>query len=404
MASHAMTRPDLTSHAALRHAGVPETVRRLTQVSFIIRLVAILVAMVASAGSTWDLVDILIYLVLGGLSFFGLMNTRFLSTVREHPMIALLDALLVAVVVAASGLDSPLILAALTTALLVGLWVDVRAGTIVIASLLLLYLSSLSREAIEAGHVVTTVVVVPFVYVTFWALGLTVTRTARQQQTTDALVRDAVATAAASEERTKVARELHDSLAKTLQGMTLTATAIPALMEHHPEQAKQSSEELRHMGVTAVAQVRDVMTGLRRPTSDVPLSVAVVHLATLWQQRQERAVEVSVEDIDTSDETVRYELLTICEEALENVAKYAGPCRVRVSLRAEGNDLVLVIEDFGKGTDQMRMTAASGAGHHGVIGMHERMARIGGLCTWTSRPGEGTRVECRVHRSGLVER
>lgn len=396
-----MASPDRT---ALRHVGVPETVRQLTQVSFVIRLAAILLAMIASVGTAWELVDLVAIIVVAGLSFFGLMNTRYLPIVREHPMIALLDALVVSVAVTLSGPDTPLILALLGTALLVGLWADLWGGSIVIATLICLYLVSLTTDPLEAESSFTAVVVLPFVVVAFWALGLVVARSSRHQQVTDSMVREAVVTAATAAERTRVAQELHDSLAKTLQGMTLTATAIPTLMERDPELARASTEELRGLGVLAVSQVRDIMTGLRQQASQVPLSVAVVQLATAWQERHDRRAELNIAELDTSDEAVRYELLTVCEEALDNVARHAGPCRVVVSLQLVSQDLVLAIRDFGRGTDADALAAARAAGHHGVTGMHERMARIGGACEVISIPGEGTTVECRVNRSGLVER
>lgn len=387
-----------------RAAEVPETVRRLTQVSFIIRLAAVLIAMLASVGSTWQLIDMVAIVVLTGLSFVGLMNTRLLPVVRRHPMIALLDALLVSAAVAMSGPSSPLIIAVLSTALLVGLWADGWGGSIVIAALGALYLVSLTQAPLDAESAFMAAVVLPFVFVSFWVLGIVVARSAQHQQVTDAMVRDAVAMASASAERTKVARELHDSLAKTLQGLTLTATAIPALMEQDPDLAKSSADELRGLGVLAVSQVRDIMTGLREGPAELPLSVGVVQLATMWQERHDRRAELAIEELDTTDEAVRYELLAICEEALDNVARHAGPCRVVVSLALDGADLVLSVRDFGKGADVRTLAAASNAGHHGVTGMHERMARIGGTCQLISIPGEGTTVECRVNRGGLVER
>jgi len=193
-----------------RHAGVPIVVRQLTQVAFLVRLVALVLAMVANLGRSMAPDDLLGYLVIGATSFVGLMNTRWLETVRRHPMIALVDALLVASAVAFDGVDSPLLLAALTTALLIGLWVDPRAGVIVVLPLVLLYLLGASQHPIEVSQIFILVVVLPFVFVTLWLLGATVSRAVHREARAQLVVRDAVATAAASEERSRVARELHD--------------------------------------------------------------------------------------------------------------------------------------------------------------------------------------------------
>lgn len=386
-----------------RHGGVPETIRLITQVSFLVRLVAVLLAMVASLGQTLGAVDIIAVVVLGGVSFACLMNTRWLTVVRRHPMIALIDALVVAVVVSLDGRDTPLILAALTTALLVGLWVDVKAGLITVVPIVAVYLLGLTRDPLAADQVFLQVLVVPFVYLTLWVLGLAIAHSVRRQERSDAIVRDAIATAAAIEERTKLARELHDSLAKSLQGMSLTATAIPTLIERDPGRARAAADELRQMGVTAVAQVRRVMTGLRERTSELPLATSVLHLAQVWESEQGRSLTLRIDDVDTTDETVRYELLSVLEESLANVARHAGPCEVEVSLRADGADLVLTVVDRGKGVDPLTVEAAARAGHHGVAGLHERMARIGGQCEWSSEPGRGTSAQFRVSRLGLIE-
>lgn len=386
-----------------RHQGVPEPVRQLTQVGFLVRLLAVLIVLMSSLGATLDVADILAVIVLAGVSFAGLMQTRWLDVVRKHPMIALLDALVVAAVVALDGPDSPLILAVLTTALLVGLWVEPRAGIIVVTSLVLIYILSLTLGPIDAGEVFFKAVVIPFVYVTLWLLGVVVVRSTRRQQATEALVRDAVATAAATEERTKLARELHDSLAKTLQGMTLSATAIPTLIHRDPDTAQETAQELQRMGALAVSQVREVMTGLRTKTSELTLATAMLNLVSLWEDEHGRRAVVTIDEVDTTDETVRYELLAVLEESLSNVVRHAGPCTVEVTLTEDGPELVLVVSDDGRGVAGERLAEAAQNGHHGVVGLHERMARIGGRCLWSSHPGAGTRIEFRVDRNGVVE-
>ncbi|MBL8931183.1 MAG: hypothetical protein JNL54_13760 [Kineosporiaceae bacterium] len=387
-----------------RHAGVPIVVRQLTQVAFLVRLVALVLAMVANLGRSMAPDDLLGYLVIGATSFVGLMNTRWLETVRRHPMIALVDALLVASAVAFDGVDSPLLLAALTTALLIGLWVDPRAGVIVVLPLVLLYLLGASQHPIEVSQIFILVVVLPFVFVTLWLLGATVSRAVHREARAQLVVRDAVATAAASEERSRVARELHDSLAKTLQGITLSAVALPHLLERDGQGAAQVAEQLRDMGSTAVAQVRGLMNDLRTPATTASLHESLEQLAASWTASTGRVVDLDLAPVGTRNEAVKYELLTVAGECLDNIARHAGPCRTTMSLSAEGEELVLEVCDDGKGADPDRVSAAARAGHHGLAGLHERMARIGGRATWHSAPGAGTRVAFRVHREGLVER
>lgn len=387
-----------------RHEGVPRPVRQLTQLAFLARLVALVLALVAALGRELTPSVLLGIVIIGGSSFLGLMQTRYLDLVRRHPWIALADALLVASVFVLTGADSPLVLAALTTALLIGLWIERAAGLIAVVALVLLYLVGLSRVVTDESTLFLAVFVVPFIYLVLWLLGVTVRRATDDERRSRVVVSDAVATAAASQERTRVAQELHDSLAKTLQGLTLTAGALPTLIERDPAAAQEATRSIQQMGVTAVAQVREVMTDLRSRTSATPLHQSLNQLAVSWAQDTGRDLRTRIDPVDTDDEAVRYELISIVGEGLDNVRRHAGPCRVDLTLRTEGDQIVVLLVDTGKGAPPDALAAAAAAGHHGVPGMHERMARIGGHLSFRSEPGQGTSVECRVHREGLIER
>jgi signal transduction histidine kinase len=111
-----------------------------------------------------------------------------------------------------------------------------------------------------------------------------------------------------------------------------------------------------------------------------------------------------IDDLDTSEEAMRYELLSVLGESLDNVHRHAGPCEVKVELHEDHGFLALTVRDTGSGFDADTLRAAQAAGHHGVDGMQERMARVGGWCSVTGEPGRGTLVECRVPVLHRVER
>ena len=213
------------------HAGVAMPLRQLTQVTLLARLVGLATGLLVLSGTRMSLATSIGFLVVGFTSFYGLMNTSVLDLARRHPLIAMADALLLAGIVAVNGIDSPLLLAALTTALLLGLWLEPVSGAIVMISLVSCYVGAALLGADGSAPAFTSWVTIPFVYVTLWLLGLTMRRSLESEARAQATLRDAVTTAAATEERTKVARELHDNLAKSLQGIAMTATALPLQLE-----------------------------------------------------------------------------------------------------------------------------------------------------------------------------
>lgn len=377
--------------------------RQLTQVTLLVRLVGLAAGLLALSGTRLSLATTAGFLVVGLTSFVGLMNTSVLDLARRHPLLAMADAVLLAGIVAINGIDSPLLLAALTTALLLGLWLEPISGALVMVCLVSLYVGAALLGPGATAPVFTAWVTIPFVYLTLWLLGLTMRRSLESEAIAQGTLRDAVTTAAATEERTKVARELHDNLAKSLQGIAMTATALPLQLERNPEGAAESARSIREMAATAVHQVRGVMGDLRAKTSQGTLSDAATQVALGWAARTGRSPQLAVDDLDTSEEATRYELLSVLGEALDNVHRHAGPCDVRVELREERGFLALSVRDTGAGFDAATLGAARAAGHHGVDGMQERMARVGGWCSVTGTPGRGTLVECRVPALHRVE-
>lgn len=378
--------------------------RQLTQVTLLVRLVGLAAGLLALTGTRVSFATMVGFLVVGATSLFGLLNTSVLDLARRHPLIAMADAVLLAAIVAVNGIDSPLLLAALTTALLLGLWLEPVSGALVMVCLVSCYVGAALLGADGTAPVFTAWVTIPFVYVTLWLLGLTMRRSLESEARAQVTLRDAVTTAAATEERTKVARELHDNLAKSLQGIAMTATALPLQLERHPDRAAESALSIREMAATAVHQVRGVMVDLRAKTSHGTLSEATTQVALGWAARSGRNPRLVIDDVDTAEEAMRYELLSVLGESLDNVHRHAGPCEVSVELHEDHGFLALTVRDTGSGFDADTLRAAQAAGHHGVDGMQERMARVGGWCSVTGDPGRGTLVECRVPVLHRVER
>ncbi len=378
---------------------------QVTQAAFVVRLIAIIAALLASIGERITLPTMVILTVAAGTSYLGLARTDILQRVTKHPSLAIADLLLLAGATAIGGASSPFALAMLSTAVLLGLWVDLLPGVLVIVSLLGLYVLGIMSGDVDPDTVFLQAVILPFAYLMFWYLGMTIRRSLASEASGHNALRDAIVTASATEERNAIARQLHDSLAKTLQGMVLATSSLPTYIDRDSDRAKSLARDVQHMAGEAVHQVRGMMATLRERTSSEPLPDVVRQVVVGWESRTGRTARVTVEEsADTPDEAVRYELLHILEEALDNVHRHAGPCETQVELTVVGDQMNLIVADTGNGVADEQLERAAEAGHLGVKGFHERMARIGGWVTWSSSPGRGTRVVCTVHREGLVER
>jgi signal transduction histidine kinase len=97
-------------------------------------------------------------------------------------------------------------------------------------------------------------------------------------------------------------------------------------------------------------------------------------------------------------------LYRIAREALANAAKHAGATHVDISLGALDDELVLTIEDDGRGFDELQPSARPGAPRLGILGMRERAESLGGDLRVLSTRGAGTRVEARLPWKPRVER
>lgn len=385
---------------------MPPLLGTVTQTALVVRLFGLLAVLVLTIGRELT-VGTLVGIVAAGItSFAGLTRPEVLEAVRRHPSLALVDLGIMTAAIAVTGVDSPLVLVLLPTALLLGLWVDRIAGAIVIVCLLAVYVLALGTRTFPDQRSFLAVVVVPFVFVTLWMLGMAIVRAVEGERRAQAVLRDAVASAAAAGERTALAREIHDSVAKTLQGVVLTSAALPQVVERDPAAAAEQAREIQGMSTQAVHELRQIMSSLRERHTVESLSVAVAETAMAWQATTGREVTLHVaEGLDTEDDTVRHELVQCLSEALDNVHRHARTDEVEVMLSAPDADAIrLTVRDRGIGMDKTVLGAAAAAGHHGVTGMRERMARIGGVADIASAPGRGTTVTLAVHREGLVER
>lgn len=376
---------------------------QVAQVALLVRLFLLLVLTLVWALQQPAIVTALVVLA-AVPGYVGLRSRRARAFVTEHPLIVLIDAIALTVVVGIVGMDTPFVLALCTSALLVGLWLTWQAGVVVILTMCAIHLLLLAREPLTVEAITAFVFVVPPLYVTLWLLGLAVQRSARATMSTQAVLRDATAVAATSHERLRIARDMHDSVAKSLQAMALTASSLPLLVERRPQLAAQRAREIEEDCTLAIGQVRTLMGELRDPAPVEDLASAVTQVIGEWRTNTGRSCTAQVGEVGDIEPLARYELLMALREALENVHRHAGRCSTIVTLAAVGSEVVLTVRDDGAGSTEGEVSSAPGRGHFGVVGMQERMAQVGGRLDFVSVSGSGTEVTFSVPRRTLIER
>ncbi|TCB96801.1 sensor histidine kinase [Micromonospora zingiberis] len=218
---------------------------------------------------------------------------------------------------------------------------------------------------------------------------------ARYLDATVAAVASAHHSAAASE-RARLARELHDSVAKTLRGVSFAAVALPTLLRRHPQLAEELASTVSAGADTAIREARELLSGLRRDALDRPFPDYLRQACQTWSERTGVPVRLNLAAVEPAP-AVRYELARITDEALENVLRHADATLVQVGLYEREGHAVITITDDGAGFSLPgELTALSTTGSFGIIGMTERAQAVGGMLRLDSHPGAGTTVTARV--------
>ncbi len=212
-------------------------------------------------------------------------------------------------------------------------------------------------------------------------------------------LRSQIEQAAASAERERLARDLHDAVTQTLFSASLIAEAIPRVWERHPAEGRDGLDELRHLTRGALAEMRTMLVELR-PTAltEKPVGELLRHLTEAVTSRTRIPVTLRVEGDTSLEPDVQIVLYRIAQEALNNVAKHAGAKQVLISLRCQPRQVSLEVSDDGRGFDPGDVLPDQ----LGLGIMRERAESIGAEIRIDSQPGRGTRIE--VHWKGMGRR
>jgi signal transduction histidine kinase len=205
--------------------------------------------------------------------------------------------------------------------------------------------------------------------------------------------------AAVLEERSRLARDLHDSISQQLFSMTLTAQAARAQQAKNPARSAAQLERLQETAAAALAEMRALIFQLRPPGLSEQGLVAALHQhVTALGRREGLTVELVVNGEERYARGAEQALYRIVQESLNNVVKHAGACDVKITLDLQPDQLRLHVVDDGKGFD-LNAEHLLGSRHLGLTSMRERAAEIGGVLELHSQLGAGTEVIVVVPRN-----
>jgi signal transduction histidine kinase len=201
-----------------------------------------------------------------------------------------------------------------------------------------------------------------------------------------------------SEERLRVARDLHDVIGHNISLINVQASMGLDLMDSQPEQARAALSAIKSASKEALEELRTMLTALRHDDDVAPRSPApgLDRLPELIELTRAAGLTVEVEITGKAPPlpaAVQLAAYRIIQESLTNVARHAG--RVRVTVRVTSDDADVRVEIDDDGTAPAGGAAAIGTGS-GITGMRERAAALGGDLSAGFRHGGGFRVSARL--------
>jgi signal transduction histidine kinase len=209
---------------------------------------------------------------------------------------------------------------------------------------------------------------------------------------------EARAKQAVAEERTRIARELHDVVAHNVSVMVVQAGAERRALGDDRPATREALEAIEQTGRQALTEMRRLLGMLRKDDDELALAPqpSMEHLELLVSQVREAGMPVELEvegEPEPLPAGVDLSAYRIVQEALTNALKHAGPARALVRVRYGVDELELEILDDGPGP---AADATNGAGGHGLIGMRERVSMFGGNLAAGERSGGGYSVHARL--------
>jgi signal transduction histidine kinase len=205
----------------------------------------------------------------------------------------------------------------------------------------------------------------------------------------------ALETLTISRERNRMARELHDTLAHTLTGLSVTLETVKAYWDVDADKARGLLDKSLDTTRSGLDETRRALKSLRAsPLDDLGLGLALRQLAESSIARARLNLALALPDpLPSLPPNVEQCVYRVAQEALENIVYHADAQNVRLALESSAGHIRLTVQDDGHGFDpRVRVTG----GHFGLVGMKERAILAGGSLSIESGSGAGTKVVLEI--------
>ena len=206
-------------------------------------------------------------------------------------------------------------------------------------------------------------------------------------------------------ERTRIARDLHDTLLQSFNALLLRFQAASDLLSARPDEAKRVLDSTIDQAGQALIEGRDAVQQLRSTTpvtNDLVCAIGSLGqaLAADGSNGNAPAFQIKVEGTPRDLLPItRDEVYQIAGESLRNAFRHARAHRLEVEIRYDTRQLRLRIRDDGKGIDPQLLNADGSSGHYGLRGMRERARLLGGQLTIWSEVDSGTEIDLSIPSS-----
>ena len=207
-------------------------------------------------------------------------------------------------------------------------------------------------------------------------------------------------------ERTRLAREMHDTIGHALVLISVKLEAAQRLRERDPERCDRELESTKQIARETMTALRASIANLRSPALEhEQISEAISHTASELAQRTSLHVTCTIQaGIDHLSEAIKETLWKVSQEALTNIEKHAHASQVQMQISQQNETLLLYIHDDGIGLPQTvyqpekdgQLAYRGLNGHYGLRGMLERIEAVGGHLTLHSGKEQGTTIEVEL--------
>ncbi|MGW0691932.1 sensor histidine kinase [Streptomyces sp. NPDC002738] len=367
----------------------------------------------ASGVATWLIGSAVLVTFMGSYVLFRDWE-RFGPVLLRHPWLLGIDALFGALLLITATPESTLAYVTVCTPLLAGLVYGWRGAAVFAALQTLIVFGVYGTDSrLQASD--ATALLLPGFCVIAGAVGVTLRNLLLRFGTASQALTETRARLAVNEavegERTRLAREMHDSVAKTLHGLALAADGLASSSDRmDPLTVKHQAELVARSARRAAAESRELLSDLRRDSGlDGGVDVVSELRARADDFTRRRGLTATFRMLNEAPvplvpQVVARQLLTVASEAMENAHRHAHPTYLIVLAGVKGDVLRVSVYDDGRGLppgttlDDLRR-----AGHFGLVGMVERAASIGArIRIGKGRAAKGTEVRLELPVAALA--